>query len=71
MQTEYIYPVIADRTSPKEWAEVGRPDLVARAMEEKRRILEAAAPDHISADIDAVIRERFDIRLPREAMSQG
>ena len=27
MQTEYIYPVLADRTSPKEWVEIGRPDL--------------------------------------------
>jgi trimethylamine--corrinoid protein Co-methyltransferase len=27
MQTEYIYPEIADRSSPKEWEELGKPNL--------------------------------------------
>ena len=33
MQTEYIYPVLGDRTSPKEWAENGKPDLLLKAKE--------------------------------------
>ena len=61
MQTEYIYPAVADRTSPKEWAEIGRPDLVQKAIERKNRILRDAAPSLIDPDADRAIRERFKI----------
>ncbi|MDX0888135.1 methyltransferase [Sinorhizobium medicae] len=61
MQTEYIYPAVADRTSPKEWVEIGRPDLVARAIERKNRILAEAAPSLIAPEVDRSIRERFGI----------
>ena len=63
METEYIYPVIGDRTSPKEWVEKGRPDIIATAIAAKNRILAQPAPDHISAALDAAIRRRFPIRL--------
>lgn len=65
MQTEYIYPETADRTSPKEWQERGKPDLIAQAIARKEAILaraSAAAFDHAT---DRVIRERFNIHLPR------
>lgn len=61
MQTEYIYPVVADRTSPKEWVEIGRPDLVQKAIERKNKILSEAAPTMIDADADAAIRAAFRI----------
>nr|WP_316655867.1 trimethylamine methyltransferase family protein [uncultured Gellertiella sp.] len=61
MQTEYIYPVVADRTSPKEWVEIGRPDLVLKAIERKNKILSEAAPTLIDADADAAIRKAFHI----------
>ena len=32
MQSDYQYPALGDRTSPKEWAEIGKPNLVAKAM---------------------------------------
>ncbi len=62
MQTEYVYPALADRTSPKEWLEVGRPDLVASATARKKRIL-AEATSLIPPDVDRQIRDRFDIRF--------
>ncbi|MBL0371654.1 trimethylamine methyltransferase family protein [Rhizobium sp. KVB221] len=61
MQTEYIYPAVADRTSPKEWAEIGRPDLVQKAIERKNRILRDAAPTLIDPAADRAIREKFRI----------
>ena len=61
MQTEYIYPAVADRTSPKEWAEIGRPDLVQKAIERKNRILRDAAPSLINDAADKAIREKFQI----------
>lgn len=63
MQTEYIYPELADRTSPKEWAEIGKPNLIAKAIERKRTILDAPKDVIIDPAIDAEIRKRFNIHL--------
>ena len=60
MQTEYIYPAVADRTSPKEWAEIGKPDLIQKAIERKNRILSEAGPLFDFAT-DQAIREKFRI----------
>ena len=68
MQTEYVYPKIADRSSPKEWLELGKPDIVQRAIARKREILESRFPDHVPGEIDSAIREKFNILLPRDAM---
>lgn len=62
MQTEYVYPSLADRTSPKEWLEVGRPDLVASATARKEKIL-AEAGNLIAPDIDRKVRDQFAIHL--------
>ncbi len=35
MQTEYIYPATANRQSPKEWEEKGKPDLLTEATKRK------------------------------------
>ncbi|MGB3502796.1 MAG: trimethylamine methyltransferase family protein [Mesorhizobium sp.] len=69
MQTEYFYPAVADRFSPKEWGERGKPDLLQRAIAEKRRILSTHFPNHISRVLDDALRARFDrIMLPRSGM---
>ncbi len=60
MQTEYVYPALADRTSPKEWLEIGRPDLIARATARKEQIL-AEANCLIPAELDRQLRDRFAI----------
>jgi trimethylamine---corrinoid protein Co-methyltransferase len=64
MQTEYVYPAIADRTSPKEWAEIGKPDLVAAARAKKEAILATSSRATFDAATDQRIRNRFPIRLP-------
>jgi len=61
MQTEYIYPAVANRSSPKEWNELGRPDLIQKAIERKNRILADAAPSLIDFEADAAIRKRWQI----------
>lgn len=61
MQTEYVYPVVANRSSPKEWVELGKPDLIQKAIERKNRILAEAAPTLIDAEADAAIRKRWEI----------
>ncbi len=68
MQKEYIYPKIGDRSTPKEWEELQKPEIVAKAIAEKRRILDEYFPLHISPELDAELRKKFDIKLPRERM---
>jgi trimethylamine--corrinoid protein Co-methyltransferase len=70
MQTEYIYPAIGDRLSPKEWNEVGRPQIVERATQKVRSVLAEHYPDHISDDVDARVRSHGPIRFDREKMKR-
>jgi trimethylamine---corrinoid protein Co-methyltransferase len=71
MQKEYVYPQIADRMSPKEWQEAGKPDVVERATKRKREILSTYFPDYLPRELDDQIRARHDIKLPVSAMQPG
>ncbi len=64
MQTEYVYPATANRFSPKEWDEKGRPDLIATATKRKDKILSERATARFDPATDAAIRKRFNIHLP-------
>ena len=64
MQTEYIYPTIADRMSPKEWEEKDKPDLIEGARTRKEAILAERSNAAFDPALDASLRERFPIRLP-------
>lgn len=70
MQREYIYPTIGDRTSPKEWFEQNRPVLIERARKRVDEVLSSHYPRHISDEVDAAIRERFNVELPLGAMNR-
>ncbi|MGB2497170.1 MAG: trimethylamine methyltransferase family protein [Planktomarina sp.] len=63
MQTEYIYPVLADRSSPKEWQENDRPDLIEQAVARKEALIAAPTPAALAPEVDAQIRQRFKIHL--------
>ena len=63
MQTEYIYPEIGDRSSPKEWEELNKPNLVETAIKRKQEILDNFHPTHLSAELDADLRSKFRILL--------
>jgi len=62
MQTEYIYPSLADRSSPKEWVELGKPNLVQKAIKKKENILNNATKK-IDPTIDKKLRSAFNIYL--------
>ena len=68
MQKEYIYPLLGNRMSPKEWVEAGKPEIVERATAKKREILSTYFPEYIPREIDEAIRAKHDIKLPRERM---
>ncbi len=69
MQRDYYYPELGDRSSPKEWNELGRPDLMQAAARRRIEILDRHFPEYVGSASDAQIRQSFDIRLPREAMA--
>lgn len=60
MQTEYTYPVLGNRMSPKEWNEAGRPELLPSAKARKEAIL-ATAARQVDPDVDRQVREQFSI----------
>ena len=62
MQTEYIYPDLADRTSPKEWQENNKPDLMKKTIERKEEILTKRNNIPLfDKEIDSGIRKKFKI----------
>ncbi len=63
MQSDFVYPKIGDRRSIDEWEADGARDIRSVAIERTRQILEQHHPRHLSAELDRVLRERFDIRL--------
>ncbi|WP_037315693.1 trimethylamine methyltransferase family protein [Ruegeria halocynthiae] len=64
MQADYVYPTFGDRTSPKEWVEVGKPDLIQKATDRKTEILSHPSPARFDPVLDAEIRSKFNIHLP-------
>ncbi len=68
MERDYVYPDLADRSTPKEWEELGKPVLLEKAVEKTREIIDTHFPDHISEQKDEKIRAMLDIKLPRKAM---
>ncbi|WP_039019653.1 trimethylamine methyltransferase family protein [Halocynthiibacter namhaensis] len=63
MESDYVYPKTAERLSPKEWVEVGKPDLIKAATKKKEEIL--AEPSNAALDpvLDQEIRSKFKIHL--------
>jgi trimethylamine--corrinoid protein Co-methyltransferase len=71
METEYLYPELADRTSQVEWQDAGSADILEAARARVREILSTHYPSYIDPATNAKIRERFKVYLPEEAMRPG
>jgi len=61
MERDYYYPKLADRDAPQAWADNGAKDAWTRAREKAWDILATHHPDHLTAEADAEIRDRFNI----------
>lgn len=68
METDYVYPDVGNRLTPAEWKELGSKTVNDVAREKTKEILASHFPSHISDELDARIRGKFDIRLPRQQM---
>jgi trimethylamine---corrinoid protein Co-methyltransferase len=66
MQSEYVYPSLGDRSSPKEWAERGKPDLLEQTRRRKEDILAKPSQAQFDPALDARIRAKFNIHLPQQ-----
>ncbi|WP_299587393.1 trimethylamine methyltransferase family protein [uncultured Tateyamaria sp.] len=64
MQSDYVYPTFGDRTSPKEWVELGKPALLDRAKARKAEILSQPSRAALDPSVEATIRARLNIHLP-------
>ena len=71
MESEYRYPSVADRATPQAWEEVGAQNMEERARDYVRETLAEHYPGHIAPELDAAIRERFDIKLDVSDMRPG
>jgi len=63
MQSEYMYPALADRSSPKEWEELNKPILVEQAAAKIASILKEDAQGRFSPELDAHLRRHHNILL--------
>ncbi len=63
MQTEYVYPEMGNRTSPREWIEQGKPDLISTVINRKNEILAQPPRARFDPVLDAKLREKFKIHL--------
>ena len=63
MESEYVYPQIANRQSPSDWKQAGALDSWEHATLKAKKILNTYYPQYIDPKLDSVIRCNFPIRL--------
>ncbi len=68
MESDFLYPRLADRRSPEEWDAAGAPDIRQAAKAFVRQVLAQHYPEHLRPEQAATLRRRFAIHLPAEAM---
>ncbi|MEM7344413.1 MAG: trimethylamine methyltransferase family protein [Chloroflexota bacterium] len=71
MESEYLYPDVADRSAPGVWQQSDPKDMLERAQEKARELLSTHYPTYIDRKIDDAIRAEFPIQLAREDMQAG
>ena len=64
MEADNVYPTLGDRTSPKEWAELDKPNLIEKAVKRKEEILDAGSKAKFDPALDAALRKMLKIHLP-------
>jgi len=68
MENHYLYPTVGDRSSPKEWAERGKPSLIEQSQKKLKSLMASHYPNYVGAQLDAELRADFEIKLDPEQM---
>ena len=71
MQTEFLYPELADRRTPGEWEASGKEDIYKLAHRKVKKILSNHYPKYINPAADERIRGKFPIKLDPGDMNPG
>ena len=71
METDYLYPELADRSAAGTWEQEGSLDIMQRAHDSVQQTLSTHYPVTIDPRTDAAIRNRFPIKLARQDMQIG
>jgi len=71
MQTEFLYPEVADRRAPGEWETGGKEDIYELAHRNVKKILSNHYPKYIDTNADERIRSKFPIKLDNNDMNPG
>lgn len=71
MQTEFLYPEVADRRTPGEWEAGGKEDVYKLAHQKVKQVLSSHYPEYINPAADVRIRDKFPIRLSNKDMQPG
>jgi trimethylamine--corrinoid protein Co-methyltransferase len=71
MNSEYLYPEIADRLAPVAWGNMGHKNMYQQAHDKVGQLLADYYPEYIDSEADRRIRDRFPIRLTPEDMKPG
>ena len=65
MNSDFLYPQLADRNTFAQWQDEGSIDLREQARTKAREMLNEARQHHLDEAVDKVIRAHHDIQLPR------
>ena len=68
MESEYVYPMLLDRTPTDQWEQEGSRDLFSRSRETADEILGSHYPNFFGESVDERIRRTYPIRLPKSKM---
>ena len=68
METDYLYPKLADRNGLGVWEAEGSTSILERAQSRVREVMSSHYPTHVSQSIDKAIRQKFPIVLEKKYM---
>lgn len=71
MKSDYFYPHLDDRQTPREWEEQGARAIGEVARDKARELLAGHFPAHISDGKDQELRGRFNICLSRAQIGRA
>ncbi|UWQ29438.1 trimethylamine methyltransferase family protein [Leisingera sp. M523] len=71
MKSDYFYPHLGDRQTPREWEEQGARAIGEVARDKARELLAGHFPAHIPDGKDQELRARFNIRLSRAQIGRA
>lgn len=71
MKSDYFYPHLGDRRTPREWEADGSRPIGEVARDRARALMAEHFPAHISDEVDQDLRARFNIHLTRAQIGRS